>query len=130
MFDHVVGGSNDLEKAKRFYDAVLGTLGTGEGLNADNDRCRRYVYRTKTGAFFITRPLDGQPARPANGGTIGFTCLSTDHVDRWHAAGVANGGTTVEDPPGLRGPKVGGVYLAYLRDPDGNKLCAVYRMPE
>ena len=62
MFDHVVGGSNDLEKAKRFYDAVLGTLGTGEGLNADNDRCRRYVYRAKTGAILITRPLDGQPA--------------------------------------------------------------------
>jgi catechol 2,3-dioxygenase-like lactoylglutathione lyase family enzyme len=130
MFSHVVVSTNDLEKAKRFYDAMLGALGYGEGRSDDNDRRRRYVYSAGTGLFIITQPINGQPATSANCGTIGFTCQSTEQVDRWHAAGVANGGTTVEDPPGLRGPKVGGVYLAYLRDPDGNKLCAVYRMPE
>jgi predicted lactoylglutathione lyase len=101
----------------------------GEGRSDDNERRRRYVYRTNTGAFFITQPIDGQPASPANGGTIAFTCQSADQVDRWHTAGVANGGKSVEEPPGLRGPETGGVYLAYLRDPDDNKLCAVYRKP-
>ena len=129
MFSHVVVGTNDLKNAKRFYDAVLGAIGYGDGISDDNDQRRRYVYRGDAGLFIITQPLDGRPATAANGGTIGFACQSTRQVDLWHAAGVANGGTTVEDPPGLRGPKVGGVYLAYLRDPDGNKLCAVYRMP-
>ncbi|CAD6554577.1 VOC family protein [Paraburkholderia sabiae] len=129
MFNHVVVGSNDLEKAKQFYDAVLGVLGAGEGRNDDNERRRRYVYRTGTGAFFVTQPIDGQDASVANGGTIGFSCQSAEQVDRWHTAGIANGGQSVEDPPGVRGPASSGVYLAYLRDPDGNKLCAVYRMP-
>jgi catechol 2,3-dioxygenase-like lactoylglutathione lyase family enzyme len=129
MFSHVVLGTNDLEKSRRFYDAVLGALGYGEGQSDHNDQRRRYVYRTGTGAFFITQPIDGQPATHANGGTVGFTCESADQVERWHAAGVAHGGEPAENPPGLRGPQVGGIYLAYLRDPDGNKLCAVYRMP-
>jgi catechol 2,3-dioxygenase-like lactoylglutathione lyase family enzyme len=129
MFNHVVVGSNDLEKAKQFYDAVLGVLGAGEGRDDHNERRRRYVYRTGTGAFFVTQPIDGQVASHANGGTIGFSCQSAEQVDRWHAAGIANGGQSVEDPPGLRGPASGGAYLAYLRDPDGNKLCAVYRTP-
>jgi catechol 2,3-dioxygenase-like lactoylglutathione lyase family enzyme len=129
MFSHVVVGSNDLKKAKRFYDAVLGALGYGEGLSDDNDHRRRYVYRAQTGLFIITQPLNGQPATPANGGTIGFTCQSTDQVDRWHAAGVANGGKSAEAPPGVREAAFGSLYLAYLRDPDGNKLGALYRMP-
>jgi len=129
MFSHVAVGSNDLEKAKRFYDAVLGTIGHGEGVSDDNDRRRRYVYRADDGLFIITEPLDRQPANHANGGTIGFTCQSVDEVDQWHAAGLAHGGQSVEDPPGVRGAEAGGLYLAYLRDPDGNKLCALYRMP-
>jgi catechol 2,3-dioxygenase-like lactoylglutathione lyase family enzyme len=129
MFSHVVVGTNDLKKAKRFYDAVLGALGYGEGLSDDNDKRRRYVYRAHTGLFIVTQPLDGQPATAANGGTIGFTCQSTERVDQWHAAGVANGGTSAEAPPGVRNTASGGLYLAYLRDPDGNKLGALYRAP-
>jgi len=129
MFSHVAVGTNDLEKAKRFYDAVLGALRYGEGLNDDIEQRRRYVYRADTGLFIITQPFDGQSATAANGGTIGFTCRSTERVDRWHAAGVANGGKSAEAPPGVREAAFGLLYLAYLRDPDGNKLCALYRMP-
>jgi len=129
MFSHVVVGTNDLEKSKRFYDAVLGALGYAEGLSDDNDRRRRYVYRADTGLFIITQPLDGQPATHANGGTIGFTCESSGQVDLWHAAGVAHGGQSVEAPPGVRQAPSGSLYLAYLRDPGGNKIGALYRMP-
>lgn len=129
MFNHVVVGTNDLKKAKQFYDAVLGALGAGEGQSDDNELRRRYVYRTATGALFVTEPIDGRPASHANGGTVAFSCRSSDEVMRWHIAGVANGGMSIEDPPGWRGPMSGGVFLAYLRDPDGNKLCAVYRKP-
>jgi catechol 2,3-dioxygenase-like lactoylglutathione lyase family enzyme len=128
MFSHVVVGTNDLDKAKRFYDAVLGALGYGEGLSDDNDQRRRYLYRANAGLFIITQPINGQPATAANGGTIGFACQSTEQVDRWHAAGVANGGTSAEAPPGARETASGGLYLAYLRDPDGNKLGAAYRL--
>ena len=127
MFSHVVVGTNDLRKAKRFYDAVLGALGYGEGLSDDNAQRRRYLYRANGALFIVTQPINGQPATAANGGTIGFACQSTEQVDRWHAAGVANGGTSAEAPPGVRETASGGLYLAYLRDPDGNKLGAVYR---
>jgi catechol 2,3-dioxygenase-like lactoylglutathione lyase family enzyme len=129
MFSHVVVGTNDLKKAKRFYDAVLGALGYGEGLSDDNDKRRRYVYRGHTALFIITQPLNGQPATPANGGTIGFACQSTEQVDRWHAAGVASGGTSAEAPPGVRKASAGSLYLAYLSDPDGNKTGALYHVP-
>ncbi|MGF6731999.1 catechol 2,3-dioxygenase-like lactoylglutathione lyase family enzyme [Paraburkholderia youngii] len=129
MFSHVTVGTNDLEKAKRFYDSVLSVLHYCGGLNDDNELRRRYVYPADTGFFFITQPLNGQPATSANGGTVGFNCQSIEQVDRWHAAGVANGGESVEAPPGVRESRVGRLYLAHMRDPDGNKLCAVYRMP-
>ena len=129
MFSHVVVGTNDLKKAKRFYDAVLGALGYGEGLSDDDDVRRRYVYRTDTGLFIVTQPINGQLASPANGGTIGFDCQSTEQVDRWHAAGVANGGASAEAPPGVREAASGSLYLAYLRDPDGNKIGALCRAP-
>lgn len=72
----------------------------------------------------IEVPINGEPATYGNGSTIGFAANSAAEVDAWHAAGTANGGTTCEDPPGER---ANGAYLAYLRDPAGNKLCAVYR---
>jgi catechol 2,3-dioxygenase-like lactoylglutathione lyase family enzyme len=129
MFSHVVVGTNDLEKAKRFYDAVLGALGYGEGFSDDNEQRRRYVYRSNAGLFMVTQPINRQAATAANGGTIGFACQSTEQVDRWHAAGVANGGTSAEEPPGVRETAHGGLYLAYLRDPDGNKIGALYSVP-
>ena len=120
MYSHVMVGANDLEKSKKFYDAVLGTLGVGPGVRNKD----RYFYMSPTGMFGITKPINGKAASSANGATIGFAVKSAEQANAWHAAGVANGGTAIEDPPGLRD---GGLYLAYLRDPDGNKLCALYR---
>lgn len=120
MFSHVMIGTNDLEKAKSFYDALLGTLDVPAGRV---DR-HRIFYRTPTGVFSVSKPIDGKPAVAANGGTIGFAASSPEQANAWHAAGIANGGTTCEEPPGMRDSKV---YLAYLRDPDGNKLCALHR---
>ena len=126
MFSHVMVGAADLEKSKKFYDAVLGTLGVEPG--AANGT--RYFYRTKTGMFAITKPINGAAASGANGGTVGFAATDTKAVDAFHAAGVANGGTTCEDPPGVRDGAAGKLYLAYLRDPSGNKICAMHRMPK
>ena len=120
MFSHVMLGVNDLEASKVFYDAILGTIGVGPGVANKT----RYFYISPTGAFAISTPIDGEPATNGNGSTIGFAVESPEQGDAWHAAGVANGGTTCEDPPGLRD---GAIYLAYLRDPDGNKLCALHR---
>ena len=124
MFSHIMVGTNDLDRAKRFYDAVLGTLGVPPGAV---DR-HRVFYRTKTGVFSVSLPIDGQPATAANGGTVGFACADAAQADAWHAAGVANGGVSIEDPPGVREGAFGNLYLAYLRDPDGNKICALHRM--
>ena len=126
MFSHVMIGTNDLTRAKAFYDSVLGALGVPPG---GVDR-HRVFWRTPTGVFSVTLPIDGKPATVGNGGTIGFACQSPEQVEAFHAAGVANGGTTCEDPPGVREGGAGRMYLAYLRDPDGNKLCALHRMPK
>ena len=126
MFSHVMLGVNDLEVSKKFYDAMLGTLGIGPGVANKN----RYFYRSPTGSFGITTPINGEPATHANGGTVGFSMQSPEQADAFHAAGVANGGTTCEDPPGWRDGAVGKLYLAYLRDPDGNKICALHRPPK
>jgi catechol 2,3-dioxygenase-like lactoylglutathione lyase family enzyme len=123
MFSHVMLGVNDLEVSKKFYDALLGTLGIGPGIANKN----RYFYRSPAGSFAITTPINGEPATHGNGSTIGFTVQSPEQCDVFHAAGVANGGTTCEEPPGWRDGSVGRLYLAYLRDPDGNKICALHR---
>ncbi len=125
MFSHVMVGTNDMEKSKNFYDALLGSLGYEPGVFDDKGRC---FYFTPTGIFAITVPIDGQPACPANGGTIGFAASSPAAADAWYAAGLANGGTACEDPPGVREGVAGKLYLAYLRDPAGNKLCALHRV--
>jgi len=124
MFSHVMIGTNDLDRAKAFYDSLLGTLGV-KPARVDG---HRIFYRTPTGIFSVSKPINGQPATPANGGTIGFTSSSPEQVDAWHAAGIAGGGTTCEEPPGVRDSAAGKFYLAYLRDLDGNKLCALHRM--
>jgi catechol 2,3-dioxygenase-like lactoylglutathione lyase family enzyme len=124
MFSHVMIGTNDLDKAKSFYDALLGTLGVPP---ARIDR-HRIFYRTKTGTFAVSLPIDGKPAHHANGGTVGFAAASPAEADAWHTTGIAHGGKTCEDPPGVRETPAGKFYLAYLRDPDGNKICALHRM--
>ena len=127
MFSHVMVGVNNLERSKAFYDAVLGALGIKPGVHNHNGVVSRYFYRTPTGTFGITEPLNGEPATYGNGSTIGFAVQSAEQGDAWHAAGLANGCVTCENPPGFREGPTGKTYLAYLRDPDGNKLCALHR---
>ena len=125
MFSHIMVGANDLDASRKFYDAVLGTLGLPAAVL---DEKGRLFYLSPTGVFAVTKPINGAPASAANGGTVGFMVADPATVDAWHAAGVANGGTTCEDPPGVREGGMGKMYLAYLRDPSGNKLCALHRM--
>lgn len=131
MFSHIMVGSNDIARSKAFYDAVLGVLGAGEPFRHVNATGQvRLFYRHNGGSFGISEPIDGEPATFANGGTIGFRCESAEQVAAFHAAGLAHGGTAIEDPPGRRdGGSLGSMHLAYLRDPDGNKLCATWRVP-
>ena len=124
MFTHIFVGADDVAASKKFYDAVLGAIGIPEG---KPDPKGRIFYRTQTGMFGITKPIDGKAATHANGGTIGFACASPELVKAFHDAGVANGGKSIEDPPGWREVAAGKVYLAYLRDPSGNKIVAVHR---
>jgi len=128
MLNHVLIGSNDIERSKRFYDAVLGTLGAGEAVrNVASSGHTRLFYRHDGSSFGISEPINGEAATPANGATIGFKCQSPEQVQLFHDTAVAHGGMSVEDPPGLRESNLGALYLAYVRDPDGNKLCAAYR---
>ena len=127
MFTHVTVGANDIEASRRFYDAALGALGIDSAQGPDPKG--RYWWRTERGAFAVGNPIDGDPACHANGGTIGFAAKDTAMVDAFHAAGVEAGGATIEDPPGLRQGAFGKLYLAYLRDLDGNKICAMHRLP-
>jgi len=128
MLNHVMVGTNDIERAQRFYDAVLGTLGAGAPLRnvADTGHVRLF-YRHDGSLFGVTQPINGEAAVPANGGTVGFRCSSPEQVKLFHDTAVAHGGISIEEPPGLRDGSLGPMHLAYVRDPDGNKLCALYR---
>lgn len=123
MFSHVMIGTNDVAKAKTFYDAALGALGIRPGMATDT----RVMYMHDGGIFIVTLPIDGETACHANGGTIGFAAASGDAADAFHSAGAAAGGTPCEDAPGIREGSFGKLYLAYLRDPSGNKICAMHR---
>ena len=125
MYSHNMVGSNDLAKSKTFYDAIFKAIGGNPAVQDDKGRL---IYMHNGGLFIVTTPINGEPATFANGGTIGFAMDNPTQADAWHAAGVAAGGTTCEDPPGVREGGFGKLYLAYLRDPDGNKLCALHRM--
>ena len=120
MFSHVMVGSNDLDRSKQFYDELFGK----EGRRDDKGRLS---YGRRGAVFMVSSPIDGQAACHANGGTIGFNIDTPEEVDAWHKAGVEAGGTSIEDPPGYRENAFGKLYLAYLRDPDGNKLCGLHR---
>ncbi len=127
MFSHVMVGSNDIERSKAFYDALLGSMGAKPARVDDKGRLS-YVH--DGGVLMVSKPIDGAPACAANGGTIGFRVDGPESAQRWLEAGVAAGGTAIEDPPGFRENAYGKLYLAYLRDPDGNKLCALHRPPQ
>lgn len=128
MFSHVMVGSNDIERSKRFYDAVLGTLGAGEPMRnkADTGHTRLF-YRHDGSTFCVSEPINGEPATFANGATIGFKCNSPEQVRAFHDIAVAYGGTSIEEAPGPRKSTLGSMHLSYVRDPDGNKLCAIHR---
>ena len=128
MFNHIMLGTNDLERSRQFYDAFLGALGIAPG--ALGPKQNRYFWRGNGGAFAVSLPINGQPATVSNGATTGFACTSPEQANAAHAAGLAAGGVTCEDPPGWRGEGPGALYLAYLRDPDGNKLCLAHRKPQ
>ena len=125
MFSHMMVGSNDIARAKTFYDATFAAMG---GKPAFEDDKGRLVYMHNGTVFIVTTPIDGAPASTGNGCTIGFA-MTPEQADAWHQAGVETGGTAIEDPPGVREGSFGKLYLAYLRDPDGNKLCALHRIP-
>ncbi len=126
MFSHIMLGAHDIQESKAFYDAILDVFGYPPGVIDEKGRC---FYLTKTGVFALSIPIDGNPATKGNGSTIGFSAGSPEEVDKWHEVGIANGGTTCEDPPGVREGSGMKLYLAYLRDPAGNKICALHRMP-
>ena len=122
MFSHIMVGSNDIDRSQKFYDSLFGK-------EAARDDKGRLAYRNKGSVFMVSKPMDGQPAHHANGGTIGFTLDSPEEVDAWHRRGLEAGGSLCDgcDPPGYREGGFGKLYLAYLRDPDGNKLCGLHR---
>lgn len=121
-------GSNDIERSKRFYDALLGTLGVAEAtLNMAGSGHTRLFYRNEAGTnFIVTEPINDKPATVANGSTVAFNCNSPEQVEGFHAVAIANGGTSIEDLPGPRESAMGKIYLTYVRDPDGNKLCGIH----
>ena len=124
MFAQIVIGSNDIPAARKFYDAVLATVGVSDG--DFNEETQRIYYRTSDGTLIVTKPMDGNPATVANGGTLGFKCKTPEQAKAFHDAAVANGGVSIEDPPGWRNLGERKVYLAYVRDPSGHKLCATH----
>ncbi len=129
MLFHTMVGSNDIERSKRFYDEVLSVLGVSEAtLNIAGSGHTRLFYRNENGTnFIVTEPINDEPATVANGSTVAFSCNSPEQVKEFHDVAIANGGTSVEAPPGPRmSPSMGAIELAYFRDPDGNKLCGIH----
>ena len=127
MFSHIMVGSNDIDRSKKFYDGLFASIGGKEGRADDKGRL---AYMNRDGVFMVTPPINGEAATHGNGTTIGFNLDSPEEVRAWQQAGVAAGGTAIEDPPGIRSNAFGSLYLAYLRDPDGNKLCGLHRVPQ
>jgi catechol 2,3-dioxygenase-like lactoylglutathione lyase family enzyme len=126
MYSHMMVGSNDIDRSKTFYDTLFVAMG---GRSGSKDPKGRLIYIHNGSMFLVTPPIDGEPATHGNGSTVGFA-MTPEQADAWHAAGVANGGTAIEDPPGVREGGGMKLYLAYLRDPDGNKLCALHRVTD
>lgn len=124
MFSHVMLGADDVEASMAFYDAALGALGAKPGRV---DPKGRAMYMQGGGVFMLSNPIDGNPASAANGSTVGFAAATPEEADAFHKAGLENGGTAIEDPPGWREGAGMRLYLAYLRDPAGNKICAMAR---
>ena len=123
MYSHMMVGSNDISRSKKFYDATFTAMG---GRAGSEDPKGRLIYAHNGSMFLVTPPIDGETATHGNGCTVGFA-MTPEQADAWHAAGLAAGGVAIEDAPGWREGSFGKLYLAYLRDPSGNKLCALHR---
>jgi len=128
MLNHVMIGSNDIEKTKNFYNSVLGVLGAGDPMEHVNETGQTRLFYIHDGSTFsISEPINGEPVSIANGSTIGFVCDSPEQVKEFHDTAVANGGISVEDPPGARDGTMGVMHLCYFLDPDGHKICGIHR---
>ncbi|MDG1233749.1 MAG: VOC family protein [Pseudomonadales bacterium] len=128
MLNHVMIGSNDIEKTKNFYSSVLGVLGAGEPMEHVNETGQTRLFYIHDGSTFsISEPINGEPVSIANGSTIGFVCDSPEQVKEFHDTAVTNGGISVEDPPGRRDGTMGTMHLCYFLDPDGHKICGIHR---
>jgi len=124
-------GTNDIERSGRFYEALLRVLGVEAPpvRNTTNSGHLRLFFRHDGNTLAISQPINDQPATVANGSTLAFRCDTPERVREFHDVAVRNGGVSVEDPPGVRtlGPFT--YHLAYVRDLDGHKLCAIHRVP-
>ena len=128
MLNHVMIGSNDIDKTQSFYNAVLGVLGAGAAMENKNDTGQMRLFWIHEGSTFsVSEPINGEPVTTANGSTIGFVCNSPEQVKEFHDVAVANGGTSVEQPPGPRESTMGVMHLCYFLDPDGHKICGIHR---
>ncbi len=128
MFNHIMIGTNDIDAAKAFYEKVLKVLGAeGSMENTLESGTRRVFFMHDGNILALSQPIDGEPATCANGMTIGFKCSSPEQVKELHDVAVAAGGTSIEDPPGLREGAMGAMHLSYFRDLDGHKLCGIHR---
>ena len=128
MLSHIMIGSSDIEKSKAFYNAVLGVLGAGEPfVNDDSSGNTRLFYIHNGSTFSVTEPINGEPVSVANGSTIGFVCDSPEQVKELHDIAVANGATSIEEPPGPRETTMGVMHLCYFRDLDGHKICGIHQ---
>lgn len=128
MLNHIMIGSNDIAKSKTFYSAVLGVLGAGDPMEHVNDTGQTRLFYIHDGSTFsISEPINGEPVQASNGSTIGFVCNSMEQVQALHDAAIANGGTSIEDPPGPREGSMGVMNLCYFTDPDGHKICGIHR---
>jgi len=132
LLSYVYFGTNDLERAARFYDATLAPLGMPRCVTGDSEWDRVaagwgiYEDGARELALWIGKPFNQQPATTGNGNMVAFSARSWREVDEFHAAALANGGSC-DGAPGLRLHYSPDFYAAYVRDPDGNKLAAVCR---
>lgn len=125
MIGYVTLGTNDIDKARAYYDALLGSIGAKQVMTLDRG-FTYYAIAPDQPGFAITPPYDGAPATAGNGNMTAISIGSRAAVDAFHALALELGGTD-EGAPGLRSPEgPGAFYIGYFRDPEGNKLCAVH----
>ncbi|MBT2134914.1 VOC family protein [Croceibacterium sp. LX-88] len=122
MFTHVFLGSNDIEKSREFYDATMSVLGYQ---NVAPVEAGRLIYAGPQGTFIVAPPYNGEAATVSNGHTLGFSAPDDETIVKWHQAGLAAGGVD-EGAPGPRAAAPNNSHGAYLRDPDGNKVCVFH----